>query len=429
MTNTTTTLSGFFKEVYADKLADLRPQAVTFYNDTPFVPKNRQTGNTYNQPVALADEQGFTYALQDAGAFSINTSVAAQHKNARVNGAQLLLETRLDYESAARGSSSQKAFGAVTKYIMQNMIKSFHKREEVRHIYGGATLYSGICRLGARTVDAGTTQTYAVRDQDWAPGIMAGLEGAKLDGYNDNGAGGIPSTKLNATSAITVESVNFSDHEITLTGVEAELDLLNTPATTAVFLYYQGSFGNEPQGAVRIASNEGTLFEINAALFGLWEGNTYPVGNTDLLFDKILKGFDGPVEKGLMEGATLLMNPKTWTNAMTDLAALRKYDGSYSKKKLTNGSEGIEFAGQFGGLIIKPSLFIKEGIALGYPTGEFERIGATDMTFKVPGMEKEDFMYQLPSNAGYGVRAYSNEAPFIPTPGKCVLFTGIINSA
>ena len=51
MTNIVSTLTGLFKERYADKIIDLIPDGVVFLNDVPFVQEDKQIGNLYHQPV------------------------------------------------------------------------------------------------------------------------------------------------------------------------------------------------------------------------------------------------------------------------------------------------------------------------------------------------------------------------------------------
>ena len=48
--NTAATLSGLFKEVYANKLENLIPDGVKLLNKIPFAKQNQQTGNLYHQP-------------------------------------------------------------------------------------------------------------------------------------------------------------------------------------------------------------------------------------------------------------------------------------------------------------------------------------------------------------------------------------------
>lgn len=51
--NTIATLNGLFKQTYADKLEKLIPDGVKLYKMIPFVAKEKQLGNRYNQPVIL----------------------------------------------------------------------------------------------------------------------------------------------------------------------------------------------------------------------------------------------------------------------------------------------------------------------------------------------------------------------------------------
>lgn len=47
------TLNGLFKERYADKLKDLIPEGLKLYKMVEFLPKEKQLGNLYHQPVIL----------------------------------------------------------------------------------------------------------------------------------------------------------------------------------------------------------------------------------------------------------------------------------------------------------------------------------------------------------------------------------------
>ena len=52
------TLNGFFKETYADKLAELIPDGVKLLNKIKFMSKDKQPGNLYHQPIILGLEHG-----------------------------------------------------------------------------------------------------------------------------------------------------------------------------------------------------------------------------------------------------------------------------------------------------------------------------------------------------------------------------------
>jgi hypothetical protein len=124
------------------------------------------------------------------------------------------------------------------------------------------------------------------------------------------------------------------------------------------------------------------------------------------------------MEKGLTEeDVVCLVNPKHWNKLMTDQAAKRQYDSSYSSEKMENGSKSLIFYGQNGKIEIHASLFVKEGFAYIFPPAELERIGSSDITFERPGFPGK-FFKEMESANGYELRAYSDQALFTSAPGK-----------
>ena len=52
--NTTTTLNGLFKEIYADKIENLIPDGVKLLKLVPYIEAAKEIGNLYHQPVRCA---------------------------------------------------------------------------------------------------------------------------------------------------------------------------------------------------------------------------------------------------------------------------------------------------------------------------------------------------------------------------------------
>ena len=104
-TNSMTTLTGWFKTSYADKIKDLTPDNVYYAKEIPDVPADQQPGGTYTQPVTLTSEQGITKAAASAGAFALNSPIAMGTSTATINGSQFLLRTGLDYETIFRSKN------------------------------------------------------------------------------------------------------------------------------------------------------------------------------------------------------------------------------------------------------------------------------------------------------------------------------------
>lgn len=176
----TAELSGLFKEVYGDRLIDPRPKSLKVMNDIPFVPQKQRPGNQFHQPVLLQHEHGFTYAGADAGAFALEAAVAGQMKDATIIGNQKLLRSRMDYESASRateggkGAAGKRSFYNATRLLVEEMATSFQKNGEILLING---------RQGLGRVASVSTNDLTLTLLDWAPGIWAGAEGAKIEAF------------------------------------------------------------------------------------------------------------------------------------------------------------------------------------------------------------------------------------------------------
>ena len=58
--------------MYADRMKRLIPEGFKAVNMIPFLPKDRQPGNLYHQPVVLGMEHGVTFADDTEGAFALD---------------------------------------------------------------------------------------------------------------------------------------------------------------------------------------------------------------------------------------------------------------------------------------------------------------------------------------------------------------------
>lgn len=402
--NNLTTLNGLFKEVYASKLENLIPDGVKLYNMVPFVSRQYQEGNLYHQPVVLGLEHGVTYST-GGDAFTLNSAIAGQIKDAQVQGAQLVLRSILSYTAASRSvGGGAKAFEDATKFLVGNMLRSITRKLEMELFYGGV----GIAQLAASGSISSLVITIATAE--WAPGVWAGAEGMPINFRASDG------TDHGST---TVTAVDMDARTITVASAASAAD--------GDFIYVDTSFGNEFAGVHKILTNAGTLFNISATSYNLWKGNQYDCGSAAISFTKIQQAVSRAVEKGLDSEVMVLVNPRGWANLLSDQAALRKYDTSYKTGELDNGAESIKFYGQNGVIEIQPSIFVKEGYAYILCRDEWMRIGSTDVTFKRPG-QGEEFFRDLESAAGYELRCFTDQAIFCSAPGKQVLMKNIVNT-
>src|ERR1044072_9194445 len=119
--NSLSTLNGFFKETYADKLGELIPDGVKLLNKIKFMSKDKNPGNLYHQPVILGLEHGVTFASSDDDAFALNAPVAGAIKDAQVKGCPAVMRSVLGYVAASRASQgSTQSFMDATKFLVAN---------------------------------------------------------------------------------------------------------------------------------------------------------------------------------------------------------------------------------------------------------------------------------------------------------------------
>jgi len=415
-------LTGLFKEAYGDSVENLIPESAKITKMVPFVQRDKETGNLYHQPVIVSNEHGVTYATVDAGAFALNTAISMQMKDAQISGAQILLRSSLSYDAASRASNGKKAFMKATELMVQNMMESGVNRLEIAALYGGSGL--AVCASSVNT--DGTHTVVQLTTTSWATGIWLGKETCKVNFYDLTVL-----VSSGADSVFVIDSVDVANRKLTISGTATGITALDSDLAGAgagvTKIFFNGAKSNEMSGLDAIITNTGLLFNVNAGIYNLWKGNSYSASSAALTMGKILSATSLAVQRGLNEKATVFLNPDTWTNVASDLAALRKFDGSYSRQRAENGVESISFYHQNGELELVGWNLVKEGEGFIVPMKRVKRLGSTDFTFKTPGREDEIFLH-LADNAGYELRLYTDQAIFLETPARATKITGIVNS-
>jgi hypothetical protein len=414
--NAVDTLNGLFKEVYADSLADAKPKGLHITRDIPFVERSRMPGNEFHQPVSLTHEHGFSYAAAASGAFSLNAAIAHNTKDAKIVGTQMLLRSRIDYETAARASSGgNRAFRQALDVVVENMNDSARKRNEIDFLYGQNSL--GWCS----TVNF-TTKVLTIRATHFAPGIWAGQEGARI----------IAMTQITSTSTIinqpyTISKVDIEARQITVTGTTTSA-LTGNPYI--FFLGQRAAATNSSHNVFKgihtlLAATSGTVLNINVGSFSLWKANQYGNGGAELAFAGVNGAVAAANGKGLDEDVTLYINPEVWADLLDDEAAQRRHVNPGGSGAFRVGQEGIEFFSQNGTIMIKSSRYVKKGFGYLISPRLWKRVGATDLTFRLPD-RGDEFFRHIEDAAGYELRAYSNQAMFTKALAKATLIKAII---
>jgi hypothetical protein len=335
----------------------------------------------------------------------------------------MLIRSQMSYEAAARASNDKKAFVKATSLMVQNMVNSMAKRLEISMLYGR----TNIGQISGTSGSAGA-RTFTLATASWASGIWAGAENMPLDCVSV----AVPSSagqKLNTNAQLVVTAVDLVARQVSVSGNSSDLTAIDSAISAGAFFIPFGSLLSDVFGLDRLITNTGSLYNIDASVYNLWKGNSFDALGAALSFQKILAAVALPVERGLDQDVVCMLSPKTWANISSDQAALRMYDDSYKSSKLENGASEYSFHGQNGKIDIVSSIYVKEGEAFIFAPKRLKRIGAMNISFKMPGrQQQEDFFLELTSQAGYELRAYTDQTLFSDAPARMCKIVNIVNS-
>ena len=435
--HTKATLDGLYKDVYDGKLDSLVPDFGILVKMIKFNAA-KKTGRDFVKAVKLSNEHGFTYG---SGMATLQDIISSDVDDAKVRGSSLTLRSGFSYDSAANMASDAVAFENATKFRFRAMMEAATHRLEAQILYGSSGLGIADSSQDSVTDVVNTTQVVIpIKPASWAAGIWAGQEGALVALFTVAANAASAAIGNDGTTANKFEIASIDNNAKTITVKTASnaqaLALVAEIEAADYNIFYRGAANDstgaysiqEMVGIKSIVSNTGSLFGVDGAAYGLWQGNTYDVsvgGGTNLTLKKVLQGVNMAVSKGLREDVVLLVSPATFATMADDEASLRRYG---AEKQSGRGTDNIVFQGTSGKIEVVVHPMVKEGEAMAFPKAKCERIGATDLTFKTPGKEGEEMFLQSPTYTGYEVRLYSEQAVFLPCPSHCVLFSNISNA-
>lgn len=406
-------LDSLFKRVWGDGAIRALPRFSKLMQEVPFSQRER-LGDMFVVPVVLQFEHGFSYGAALDGAFALNAAVAGKILQAQIKGSMIVLRSQLSYEDIFKAAQAgPAAFESATSMVVENMQRSFAKRQELAFWYG---------QTGLATVSSITSHVITVSAATWAPGIWSGMKDCVLSSYTGITGSDTAHDAASGSGTVTgiiISSVSMSAKTITVTG--------DTTTVASDVLFFFGSRTasafKECAGVDKIMTNTGTIFNIDAASYELWKSNTRAVSGPISMLS-ILNGISDAQNMGLDDDAKVYAPTKRWNSLNSDQAALRRY-AAYSAKA-ENGSEGIVYHSVNGMTEIEAHPFLKEGEAflVVNPKKRLLRVGATDITFRRPGLQDNIFR-ELVDNAGLELRAFSDQAILITLPAQCTKYTGI----
>ncbi|WP_448191265.1 hypothetical protein [Azospirillum sp. sgz301742] len=403
-------LNGLFKQVYADSIADLYPDNVKFTKIAKFTSKDKELGDFYNQPFRVKLPQGTTRSNSNGSAFSLNEAVSGEMVNAQVRGSEYLLRDTISYGAAARAVGSRNAFMDATQVVVEGMRKKIARDIEADLMYG---------QTGIGEVASVAGNVITLKGASWAPGLWVGQEGMKIQTWAAVSGETTP-TNTAGTGVMTVLAINTRTKSITVdnaTGVAANHHIFEF-----------GAYTTQMAGLDKILTNTGSLFGINWSSYSILRPTQYSIndGGTAgaLSFAALDEALEEALAKGMGEDVTLLTSFASWSDLHREVLARREIDSSYATAQVDVGSKSIRYFNQNGVTRIVGSSFVKNGKSYLFADRCMLRVGSTDVTFRRPG-QGDQFFRDLENNAGYELRAYTDQALFCEAPGQCVVIDNI----
>jgi hypothetical protein len=406
VTNSPVTLAGDFKNLYKESgLVEAIPNWAIVQDRFAFS-QAESTGEFYVFGVVLQREHGFSYA-PSSGAntlVTMNAAVAGYIGQAKVEGFAIYLRSRLDYAAAAKASAKgKKAFAQAYAAVLKNMKESHVFRLECSLLYG---------RDGLGVVESNTSGALLITAATWASGTWAGMKDAILEAWT-----AVSDTATQHNGDLTISAVDVGARTVTVTGTSAAV-------VANDILYFKGARTatghNECAGLYRILTNTGSLFNISASSYQLWAANAYAVGG-NLSLTAIMQAAAVGMVFGLEKGI-LLCAPDKFAQLASDEAALRRY--IQDSRETKRGVKGISFLLGSVDVEIVPHPLVRGGSAMLLNESSIHRIGATDITFGMPG-SGEKMEVHVTDTTALEMRSMSDQAIFSEAPATCVLMTGI----
>jgi hypothetical protein len=422
MANQVDTLNGLFKDRYADKVTDLVPDHVKLYNAVKF-DSSKKLGNSYNEPVILSLESGFTYGSESGNLFDLNDVKEFKMRNAEIKARELVLRSAISIGALSRSAGNEQSIEKGMDLMVGNMLKSMYHRLETQMFYG----QTGLAEVSADSGASAPQVEISIKNHEWAAGIWNGTTGAEVEIFSND--------MVSKRGIYVIKGYSLKNRSVTVKRADG-IDLALDEVEADDKIFFKGAAGgdlapnsqkNEFLGVHGIATENVNLFGIANANEPLFQGSIVDVG-TDatanaavLSFAKVEEGISSMVEKGLMsETVSCFVNPKQWDDLLTEQDAKRTHDSSYSSAKVEAGSREILFHGQNGNIKIISSTFVKEGYSYLIVDKDLKRIGSQDVTFKRP--DGEEYLELLEGKHGIEMRCYTDQALFTSRPASiCIL--------
>lgn len=420
-----------YKEVYGNDFIKMSMVDKQLYDAFPFKAGD-EPGRGYFEAIRMTEEQGFTFNLQGTqGKRIFNPSIALKTERATFVGNILEFKSEVDIEAIKRGLGSKQAFRETVGIVQEGQRDSLFFHLEFTLLRGG--LPCG--RITAVAPDPGGNAARRLVTLDtlyYADAFWSNSENMPMDIYDSTSATLAPgSVRRNTVVANVLQLFRIISWLPDTRQVLVEADTAADWGTVVVgdCFWRTGSYLKESLGMLPIcsASNQ-TIFGISQSTYGKWNAVRDTAGGP-LTMRRIQRNIANIRGRSAMKAAyTARVHPIQWEAVNTDLAALRRLDGSYKVSKGENGYNEIEYHSAAGSVKILSNVFMPLDACLITDDNVWSRRGVSDVDFNMPvaGADGLPMMYVVNTDsATVQFRAYSQQGMFCNRLNRNAVLTGL----
>ena len=419
-------LNALFKEVYASKVESLVPEGINLLNDIPFS-EAMKLGDKYVYPIMVKGETGFTIN-NSSGAFELQPPEPAEYTKAVVDTYNILLQSAMSYEQAARTLAKKETVEIGTARTLAEIKKAMMRRLESMCFYGGEVpSFAG--RRDARVREDTDSRVHLGLDSDGvsiditAPSakitstksLISGRATASdivgstvvIRASGPLGRTGVTSGALVLSFVVksltdgdtSMEFDPSADTTTTFNNANVELkrnDYISVEESSAslALVGLEGFDGINKQ----LTQQSGTRFGVNVSNFLYQKGNLYDVAGK-LTVEKILNAAELAVTNGLEGRCRLYISHRAFVDLSDEL------DKNYRM------SDKFMIPYQAGILEVVPSIYVRGDDGFLLKPGNVKRVGAQDISFEDPVKQQSGPFHRMQNKAGVLMRCQQYTKP------------------
>lgn len=436
-----------------------------------------EVGGVFHVATRLTYEGGQSWAPPqtqpgDTSGVPYLGATAGATPDAKVEGYQIFGRSRVTYEAVARscmsvsdtGPNRKKAIREATQVVAGGLMEGTIKKCEALMLHGRRGLgqldtsvdISNVVGSVAYKSINGYAIDVSITASSWCPALWMALEGHTFDLFANSG--GVPSsTRLNTEPNDYLKGVD--QNGFILIAVNPATPLTNGTASGRVLRFWHsdgtagvngtgviggwttaadgagdmhicfegGGPSNEWIGLTSIARNVGTLFNISAADYGMWRGNSADsVGNLRLA--GLVRYLAQPINAGAQGTLIRAVVPtELFSQFANDEATLRRYASATGNAK--NGFDSIQmFLPHQSTLEILGHALQKDGEVLCYVPSETIRVGSQDLDFVErvgSGNRRDRLLLEVAERPASEMRLYGQFSPYAYVPRHMLHLSGV----